>query len=86
MTPTDRIRVRNVRNHLRLVQEHLEAMQRDVHGLEYPHWKEEVDGFWRTAFEEIGKMAPAPQQSVLEAIRGEWTTYLTHYAAIETKA
>ena len=32
-TRTDKIRARSVDNHLRLIREHLEAMQRDAHGL-----------------------------------------------------
>lgn len=83
MTQTDRIRMRNVHNKVRLVQEHLEAMQRDVHGLEYPHWKNEVDALWRSVFDEISKMGDGPQHATLETIRADWTLYLTHYAAIE---
>ena len=79
MTPTDRIRSRTVHNQLKLIQEHLEAMQRDVHGLEYPPWKEEVDAIWKRMFENIGLMSAGPQQSSLEMIRETWTTYLTHY-------
>ena len=47
MTPADRMRVRMVDNHLRLIGEHLESMQRDVHGLEYMPWKREVDDLWK---------------------------------------
>jgi hypothetical protein len=61
------------------VQEHLEAMQRDVHGLEYQPWKEEVDAIWKLMFKHIGLMSATPQQSSLEMIRETWTTYLTHY-------
>ena len=32
MTPTDKIRTRTVDNRVRLIHEHLEAMQRDSHG------------------------------------------------------
>jgi len=80
MTPTDRIRTRTVRNKLSLVEEHLEAMQRDSHGLEYGPWKQEVDALWKSIFDQIGKMRPAPQQSSLETVRELWTMYLTHYA------
>ena len=80
MTPTDRIRTRTVRNRLSQVEEHLEAMQRDSHGLEYGPWKQEVDGLWKGIFDQIGKMSPAPQQSSLETVRELWTMYLTHYA------
>ena len=34
VTPTDKIRVRTVSNQVKLIQEHLEAMQRDAHGIE----------------------------------------------------
>ena len=69
-----------MRNRLRLIREHLEAMQRDVHGLEFSPWKEEVDGLWKGIFEQIGRMSPGPQQSALEMIREPWTMYLKHYA------
>ena len=69
-----------MRNQTRLIQEHLEAMQRDVHGLEFPPWKREVDGLWKSIFEQIGRMNPSPQQSALGMIRELWTTYLKHYA------
>ena len=81
MTPTDRIRTRLVRNQVRLVHEHLEAMQRDVHGLEYPRWKLEVDGLWKRIFQQIEQMSDGPQQSSLQAIREPWTMYLTYYVA-----
>ena len=71
-----------MRNHLKLVHEHLEAMQRDSHGLEYAPWKQEVDGIWRRVFAQIGRMSAGPQQSSLQMIREVWTTYLTHYAAV----
>ena len=69
-----------VSNQLRLILEHLEAMRRDAHGLEYAPWKKEVDGLWKRIFEQIGMMNARPQQSSLEMIREDWTTYLTHYA------
>ena len=68
---------------LELIQEHLEAMQRDVHGLEYAPWKREVDALWKRIFEHIGGMAEGPQKSSLERIREEWTTYLTHYVSLQ---
>ena len=68
-------------NQLRLVHEHLEAMQRDVHGLEYSPWKREVERLWRGIFEQIAKMREGPQQSSLQKIREPWTRYLTHYGA-----
>ena len=48
-------RKRTVRNLTILIQEHLEAMQRDVHGIEYLPWKREVDDMWRRAFENINR-------------------------------
>ena len=80
VTPTDRIRIRTVDNHLKLISEHLEAMQRDMHGLEYAPWKREVDAMWKRTFEEIGRMSPLPQQDALESIKEQWTMYITHYA------
>ena len=80
MTPTDKIRVRTVRNHIRLIREHLEAMQRNTHGLEYDPWKREVDILWKRSFEQINRMGPGPQQSALETIRELWTSYVAHYA------
>ena len=68
-----------MRNQLRLIHEHLEAMQRDAHGLEYSPWKQEVDGLWKRVFGQIGKMSAGPQQTSLQMIRESWTTYLTHY-------
>ncbi len=82
MTPTDRIRARTVQGLLALIQEHLEAMRRDMHGLEYDPWKREVDALWKRIFEHIGCMADGPQQSSLLSIREEWTTYLTHYVSL----
>ena len=81
MTPTDKMRTRLVRKQLKLVREHLEAMQRDVHGLEYAPWKLEVDGLWRRIFHQIECMSASPQQASLQMIREPWTMYLTHYVA-----
>ena len=82
MTPTDRIRTRTVGNQVRLIQEHLETMQRDAHGLEYEPLKREVDALWKRVFEQISHMRPGPQQTTLE-MKGElWTTYVAHYAAV----
>ena len=80
VTPTDRMRAREVHNHLSLVHEHLEAMRRDSHGLEYSSWKREVDGVWRRIFAQIDRMSAGPQQSSLQTIKEAWTMYLTHYA------
>ena len=82
MTPTDKIRTRTVGNQLRLIHEHLEAMQRDAHGLEFDPWKREVEALWRRTFEQINRMRPGPQQSALESIRELWTSYITHYGVI----
>ena len=73
------MRVRMVINQLRLILEHLEAMRRDAHGLEYAPWKKEVDAIWKQMFKHIGLMSAGPQQASLEIIRETWTTYLTHY-------
>jgi hypothetical protein len=82
MTPSDRIRARTVGNHVQLIREHLEAMQRDVHGFEYDPWKREVDALWKRTFEQINRMSPGPQQSALEMIRELWMTYITHYGVM----
>lgn len=79
ITPHDHIRVRTVKNQLSLVEEHLEAMQRDSHGLEYAPWKLEVDVIWKSIFDQISKMDQAPQQTTLEMVRELWSMYLTHY-------
>ena len=79
MTPTDRVQVRTVKNLVKLVQEHLEAMQRDTQGLENPRWKQEVDDIWKQVFLHINRMSTEPQQSSLDSIKELWTTYLTHY-------
>ena len=57
-------------------------MQRDAHGLEYAHWKDEVDGLWKLTFAQIGHMSEGPQQSSLQMIREDWTMYLTHYVSV----
>ena len=82
MTPTDRIRTRTVGNQVSLIREHLEAMQRDSHGLEFGPWKREVDALWKRTFEHINHMSAGPQQSSLEMIRELWTTYITHYSVM----
>ena len=79
ITPSDRIRSRTVANKVKLIQEHLEAMQRDAHGLEYDPWKREVDDLWKRAFENINLMSAEPQQRALESIKEIWMTYITHY-------
>ena len=82
MTPTDRVRTRTVRNLVAQVQEHLEAMQRDMHGLEYRPWKREVDELWKRVFQQITHMRAGPQKTSLEEIREPWTHYLTYYTEV----
>ncbi len=79
VTPMDKIRGRTVDNQLRRIHEHLEAMQRDAHGLEYAPWKREVDDLWKRIFGHISRMSPDPQRDALESIRELWTTYISHY-------
>jgi hypothetical protein len=74
------MRARTVRNLVVLIQEHLEAMQRDVHGMEYPPWKREVDDMWKRTFQQVNRMRPAAQAAALEEIREPWVTYLTYYS------
>ena len=62
-----------------LIQELLEAMQRDVHGLEYQPWKKEVDLLWKKVFGEINKMQPETQSHSLDSVRELWTSYVAHY-------
>ena len=79
MTPRDRIQVRTVGNKVRMIREHLEAMQRDAHGLEYGPWKVEVDELWKTVFININEMEPESQPAALESVKDLWMTYITHY-------
>lgn len=79
MTPNDRVLTRLVRNQTKLIHEHLEAMQRDTHGVEYARWKTEVDDLWKGVFDNINGMRPEPQAAALETIRELWTMYVTHY-------
>lgn len=80
VTATDMMRARTVENQARLIREHLEAMQRDAHGLEYAPLKCEVDALWKRTFEQINRMSPIPQRHNLESIRELWTTYIAHYS------
>ena len=82
VTATDMMRARTVENQTRLIREHLEAMQRDAHGLEYAPWKSEVDALWKRTFEQINRMSPTPQRHNLESIRELWTTYIAHYSGV----
>ncbi|MCH8826757.1 MAG: hypothetical protein J4N64_01530 [Chloroflexi bacterium] len=83
VTPVDRIRARTVSHYVKRIREHLEAMQRDAHGLEYAPWKKEVDELWKTTFEQINQMAEDPQKQSLEMIKELWTMYISHYASFE---
>ncbi len=83
-TPTDRIRARTVGNKVKYIREHLEAMQRDAHGIEYSPWKSEVDAIWKTTFEQIDRMSAGPQQDALEMVRELWMTYISHYVTLDT--
>ena len=69
ITVSDKIRLRTLDQQLRLIQEHLEAMQRDSHGLEYDPWKCEVDHIWKQIFKIISQMNVTLQQTSLEKIR-----------------
>ena len=82
ISPADRVRLRTAQLHIKRIREHLEAMQRDAHGVEYAAWKSEVDNIWKLVFENINEMNETPQQSALELIREPWMMYLSHYAAI----
>ena len=80
ITVSDKIRLRTLGQQLRLIQEHLEAMQRDSHGLEYDPWKREVDHIWKQTFKIISQMSVTLQQTSLEKIRELWMSYVRHYA------
>ena len=79
MTPQERIVVRTVGNKVRMIREHLEAMQRDAHGLEYGPWKVEVDELWKEVFTSINGLDSYAQPAALESIKDLWMTYITHY-------
>ena len=79
MTPQERIGVRTVGNKVRMIREHLEAMQRDAHGLEYGPWKVEVDELWKEVFTSINGLGSEAQPAALESIKDLWMTYITHY-------
>ena len=83
MTPNDRVLTRLVSNQTKLIQEHLEAMQRDTHGVEYTRWRREVDDLWKGVFENVNEMQPQPQMAALEEIRELWTMYVAHYVGDE---
>ena len=79
MTPQDRIRIRTVGNKIRMIREHLEAMQRDAHGLEYAPWRVEVDELWKSVFININELDPDSQPAALDSVKDLWMTYITHY-------
>ena len=81
--PDDRLKTRYVNNQIKLIREHLEAMQRDFHGLEYEPWKREVDHLWKCTFQEINNMSIDSQQVALETIEEVWRTYITHYQVLD---
>ncbi len=83
MTPTDKIRTRTVNNRIRLIREHLEAIQRDYHGIEYDPWKREIDALWKNIFDQINRMSVEPQRQALDTIKDLWMIYITHYAVID---
>ena len=74
MAPMDRIRSRTVANQIKRIHEHLEAMRRDAHGLEYESWKREVDDVWKRTFGQINQMSPGPQKNALDAIKELWVS------------
>lgn len=80
--PIDRMRLRLVALSVKRIREHLEAMQRDAHGIEYQPWKDEVDHIWKSVFERINEMEPDLQREALELIRELWTLYISHYAVM----
>lgn len=84
INPIDRLKTRLVFKSIDHIQEHLEAMQRDPHGLEYGPWKKEVDNIWKEVFSQINEMSEDPQKLVLEAMRDTWVSYITHYGAVES--
>ena len=57
MSPIDRLKMRLVFRKIDHIEEHLEAMQRDPHGLEYAPWKTEVDNIWKEIFSDINDMS-----------------------------
>lgn len=83
MAPMDKIRSRTVANQINRIQEHLEAMRRDAHGLEYAPWKREVDDLWKRTFGQINQMNPEPQKTALEAIKELWVSYISHYGVMD---
>ena len=84
MSPKDKILTRKIKNQFKLIQENIEAMQRDSHSLEYNEWKLEVDWLWSEVLGHIDQMCADTQQRSLNMIRETWTTYITHYNAFKS--
>ena len=82
----DALYSRLVQNNVARIEEHLEAMQRDPHGLEFAPWKKEVDEIWKRSFERINQMGEYSQRSILESIRETWVHYITHYGAVDVQS
>ena len=77
--PSDILKARLILNKVTRIEEHLEAMQRDPHGLEYAPWKVEVDHVWKQMFELINSMYEDAQLAALESIKETWVSYISHY-------
>lgn len=82
VSPQDRIHARAVQNSQKRISEHLEAMQRDAHGIEFAPWQAEVEELWKGIFGVINLMSEQPQREALEAIRELWMNYITHYGGV----
>ena len=83
--PRDRLLFRSTLNNLNYVEEHLEAMQRDSHGLEFGPWRLEVEDLWKRIFEGISRMSEHPQKEALETVREVWVSYITHYGVMDAQ-
>ena len=83
--PRDRLLFRSTLNNLNYVEEHLEAMQRDPHGLEFGPWRLEVEDLWKRIFEGISRMSEHPQKEALETVREVWVSYITHYGVMDAQ-
>ena len=59
---------RLVESNVNHINEHLEAMQRDAHGLEFGPWKLEVDYIWKRTFELFNSMNEDVQKRALELL------------------
>ena len=84
LRPRDRLLFRVILNNLNYVEEHLEAMQRDPHGLEFGPWKMEVEDLWKRTFEGISRMTEQPQKEALETVRDVWVSYIPHYGVMDS--